>query len=111
MKRWHFVGGLVAGAGLTYLAQRLADGPLRDPLSSDERITERVRSAVARFVPRPHAITVEVEDGAVTLAGRVLAEDAGPLLSAVCRVRGVEKVVDRLEVHEEATGIPELQLR
>jgi osmotically-inducible protein OsmY len=111
MKRWQFWTGLAAGAGLTYLAQRLAGGSGREPLASDDRIAERVRAAIARFVPGPHAVTVDVQDGTVTLGGRVLADDAGPLLSAVCRVRGVDRVVDRLEVHAEPTGIPELQLR
>ena len=113
VKRWQFWGGLAAGAGLTYLAQRLAGGGglLRDELSSDDRTEDRVRRVLAGFVASPHAITVTVQDGTVILGGRVLAQDAGPLLAAVCRVRGVDTVVDRLEVHEEATGIPELQPR
>src|SRR6185503_18709045 len=103
MKRWQFWGGLAAGAGLTYLAQRLAGrgGLLTDQLSSDDRTLGRVLKAVGRLAASPQAITVTVQDGTVILDGPVLAEDAGPLLSAVCRVRGVDTVVDRLEVHEE----------
>jgi uncharacterized membrane protein len=75
----------------------------------DAVVERRVRRLLERVASHPDALSARAQNGHVTLSGPVLALEAGPLLSAVCRVRGVEKVVDRLEVHESAKGIPALE--
>ena len=76
---------------------------------SDDVLTARVRAKLGRLVSHPHAIHVESHDGHVTLRGPVLAQEAHRLRTGVSHVRGVAEVVDELEVHETAHGVPSLQ--
>ena len=80
----------------------------REPVS-DDVLTARVRAKLGRLVSHPHAIHVDSQSGRVTLRGPVLAREADRLLDGVRRVRGVSEVVDELEVHETADGVPSLQ--
>lgn len=75
---------------------------------SDELIHERVRSTIGRCTVNPSAIEVLVDDGRVTLEGLVLAEEFNDVIRGVSRVRGVESVHSRLEIHEEP-DVPSLQ--
>src|SRR5207245_1228615 len=76
---------------------------------ADEPVLEaRVRAKVGRFVSHPHAIEVHADGGHVTLGGPILADEVPGLLEAVRSVRGVEEVVDQLELHEDA-DVPALQ--
>src|SRR5262249_5827800 len=59
---------------------------------SDDVITERVRARIGRSVSHPHAVSVTVNDGHVSLSGPVLAHEAPRLLSGVSSVRGVKGV-------------------
>jgi uncharacterized membrane protein len=72
-------------------------------------LTARVRAKLGRLVSHPHAIHVESRDGRVTLRGPVLAREAHRLRTGVRRVRGVAAVIDELEVHDTAQGVPSLQ--
>lgn len=72
-------------------------------------VRERVRSELGRVVSHPHAIEAGVQDGRVTLAGPILADEVEPLLAATRRVRGVDEVENRLEVHESPGNVPGLQ--
>ncbi|MBP1149351.1 BON domain-containing protein [Methylocaldum sp. RMAD-M] len=82
----------------------LTAGPVPDDL-----LVDRVRSNIGRVVSHPKVIDVKVQDGFVTLSGPVLAHEHKPLYRCVASVRGVRGVDDRLEVHETAEQIPELQ--
>lgn len=75
----------------------------------DEVLAERVRSAIGRVVSHPGAITVTASEGRVTLGGRVLAGEVDRLLARAARVRGVEDLVNELEVHAEPNNVPDLQ--
>jgi uncharacterized membrane protein len=75
----------------------------------DDVLIARVRAAMGRAVSHPSSIAVSVAGGRVTLSGPILAREADELLSSVRSVRGVEDVVDRLEVHERADDVPGLQ--
>jgi len=77
--------------------------------ASDAVVAERIRAIFGQWVSHPRAIRVEVTDGVATLEGPVLAAEADGLRRAVRHVRGVRDLVDRLEVHEDAAGIPALQ--
>lgn len=82
---------------------------LRPEAVPDDVLTARVRAKLGRVVSHPHAITVTASNGTVTLDGPVLARETRDLLKAVRRVPGVRDVVDRLDVHKRAEGIPALQ--
>jgi uncharacterized membrane protein len=100
------------GRDLRNRAQGLAAtvrGRFADEDVDDEILVERVRAEMGRAVSHPSAITVTATDGRVTLSGPVLAGEAEKLLSHVHSVRGVENVVDQLERHEHADGVPALQ--
>jgi uncharacterized membrane protein len=77
--------------------------------ASDEVVVARVRTALGRLVSHPHAITVECEEGKVTLSGAVLEHELDRLLGGVLAVNGVTEVEERLEAHEIAGGISDLQ--
>src|SRR6185369_11128088 len=76
---------------------------------SDEKLLNRVRSKLGRAVSHPHAIVLTVNDGRVVLSGPILADEVNDLLGVVSRVRGVQFIDNRLEVHEQAGNHPDLQ--
>jgi len=81
-----------------------------DPADADDDVlVARVRAAMGRAISHPSAIEVTASDGLVTLSGPVLAREVDELRSCVRAVRGVRDVVDQLEVHERAEGVPGLQ--
>jgi len=75
----------------------------------DAVLVERVRSSVGRAVSHPGALEVTAAGGTVTLGGRILSDEVQDLVTAVRRVRGVERVENRLEVHREPGDVPDLQ--
>ncbi|HEV2666831.1 MAG TPA: SRPBCC family protein [Blastocatellia bacterium] len=75
----------------------------------DDALTDRIRARIGRSVSHPHAISVTVNDGHVSLSGPVLAHEAPRLLSGVSLVRGVKGVENMLTVHTEAENISSLQ--
>ena len=76
---------------------------------SDDVLTDRVRARIGRSVSHPHAISVTVNNGHVSLSGPVLAHEAPRLLSGVSSVRGVKGIENVLTVHTEAENISSLQ--
>jgi hypothetical protein len=82
---------------------------LRPENPDDQLLRERLRSKIGHVVSHPSAIDVTVEDGHVILSGPILAAEVDRLLKAVRSVKGVEKVENRLEIHETAEGVPALQ--
>lgn len=91
--------GLVAEAG-----SRLRRGEVDDQVLSD-----RVRSKLGRVVSHPSAIDVTACDGCVVLSGPVLASEVDDLLTTAIKVKGVEGIENRLEVHESLGNHPALQ--
>jgi hypothetical protein len=75
----------------------------------DRRLLERVRSRLGRVCSHPHAIDVDVREGEVTMRGPVLAWEVRDLLNAAASVAGVQSVINELEPHESAEGVPSLQ--
>jgi hypothetical protein len=76
---------------------------------SDEVLCQRVRSYLGRVVSHPKAIEVTAQNGRVTVSGQVLGEEAARLVSGVRSVPGVKDVQDRLQVHQQAGRISDLQ--
>jgi uncharacterized membrane protein len=76
---------------------------------SDDVLARRVRARIGRSVSHPHAISVTVSSGRVTLSGPVLADEVNRLLSGVASVRCVKAIVNQLRVHSQAEGISSLQ--
>jgi hypothetical protein len=56
---------------------------------NDRRLLRSVRAELGRVSSHPHAIDVEVSNGAVTLRGPVLNTEVADILSCVESVRGV----------------------
>lgn len=84
--------------------------PLRHRETDPATLERRVRSQLGRAVSHPKSIHVEATaDRTVRLSGHVLHDELEPLLQQVERVPGVAHVDSRLEVHESAGNIPELQ--
>jgi osmotically-inducible protein OsmY len=81
----------------------------REDEVGDDILHERVRSAIGRVVSHPGAVTVSVVQGRVTLTGPVLEEEIDELIGTASQVRGVHEVVNELEVHPTADGVPALQ--
>jgi uncharacterized membrane protein len=76
---------------------------------ADEVLVERVRAKLGRIVSHPHAIRVTSSDQRVTVSGPILKREARTLIRTAERVRGVCEVIDELEVHDQADGVPSLQ--
>jgi hypothetical protein len=76
---------------------------------ADEVLVGRVRSKIGRVVSHPSAIEVTADQGRITLRGPVLAREVEDLLAAVSSVQGVADVENRLEAHEQVSGVPGLQ--
>lgn len=68
----------------------------------DYVVRERVRAKLGRFVSHPHAIEVDVDRGNVTLRGPILSTEVERFVNTVYAVAGVQKVTNRLDVHEQA---------
>jgi BON domain len=75
----------------------------------DERLVDRVRARLGRACSHPRAIDVTARDGEVTLQGPILASEVSHVVVATTAVRGVRAVVNNLQAHESAVGIPALQ--
>jgi hypothetical protein len=76
---------------------------------SDDVLLARVRSKLGRYVSHPRSIEAAVHDGYVVLSGPVLVDEVQDLISAILSVRGVCRVENRLDVHQEAGDISGLQ--
>jgi hypothetical protein len=73
-----------------------------------DALVDRVRSKIGRAVSHPHAIHVTEQEGRIVVSGPVLAAELSGLLKAVRRVKGVESVENRLDVHDTGENVPEL---
>ena len=81
----------------------------KDEILSDHVLEERVRAEIGRWIKNAGAIEVRAKDGDIFLHGPVLAKDVDQLLTKVRSVRGVNRVENRLQMHEQAGNIPGLQ--
>lgn len=121
--------GLIRGK-LTYAARKTADGLdtagrdlahraqgvwadsrhwFQSEDAPDHILVERVRAKMGRCVSHPHAIEVTAEDGRVTLRGKILRREVGPLIRAIGKIPGVHEIDNLLEQHDRAGNIPSLQ--
>jgi osmotically-inducible protein OsmY len=76
---------------------------------SDETLVARVRSDMGRYVSHPGAVDVRASGGFVTLEGNILANEVQPFVAKVKTIPGVRGVENRLQVHQEASNISDLQ--
>ncbi len=75
----------------------------------EEKMVQRVRSRMGRFVSHPHAVRVESHEGRIVLEGPIITDEAEAFIRQVKKVPGVVSVEDRLERHDSADGVPALQ--
>jgi hypothetical protein len=92
-------GGVMAAARQHWSAEQ----------PSDAKLEKRVRARLGRVSSHPRAIAVAVNEGEVILRGIVLASEHDSVLAEAAAVAGVGAVLDLLEAHESADGIPSLQ--
>lgn len=78
---------------------------------SDQVLVDRIRAKIGRAASHPSEIEVTVEDGKVVLSGPVLEGEIDDLVAATYSVRGVERVLSRLEPHEHSENFPGLKGR
>lgn len=76
---------------------------------ADETLVERIRAEIGRAVANPGSIRISAHEGRVTLSGPILASEVQGLVRKVRSVQGVERVTNRLSVHEEVGNVPGLQ--
>jgi osmotically-inducible protein OsmY len=74
----------------------VADLVRADSLDTDAKIEARVRSALGRATHHAHSITVAVAEGRVSLKGPITPHEAGVVIRATERVRGVKRVENLL---------------
>ncbi|HUS64633.1 MAG TPA: SRPBCC family protein [Kofleriaceae bacterium] len=98
-----FLGGAGLGAGILYF--------LDQGTSADRVLAARVRAALGRAASHPCAVEVDVDGSCVTLSGPVLASEAEEILERAGRTAGVEELVDNLERHANADGLPAMAAR
>lgn len=80
-----------------------------DDHPDDDQLVARVRSELGHHVEHARAIEVAAEQGRVTLRGPVLSSELDEVLATTRKVRGVEAVENRLEVHSTSEGVAALQ--
>lgn len=101
-----------AGRDLAHRSQGALTGVrarVRPAPVSNDKLAQRVRARLGRVCTHPAAIKVIAHDGIVELDGLALAHEVPRLLKALAGVRGVRRVVDRLDVRESAGQEPALQ--
>jgi gas vesicle protein len=69
-------------------------------IPEDEKLQNRIRSAMGRITNHPSAIEVSVNSGIVTLHGNVLSTEIEPLVRRIKSLRGVQRVINRLETKD-----------
>jgi hypothetical protein len=65
-------------------------------IESDQKIEARVRSILGRTTRHAHSISVSVERGNVSLRGSLAPHEAGEVIRAAERIKGVKKVENLL---------------
>ena len=75
----------------------------------DRVLAERARAEMGRVVSNPRAVGIAANEGSLTVTGHIVASELGPLMDTLNAVPGVERVEQRLEVHETTEGVPSLQ--
>jgi len=85
-----------------------ANGMMHDARSSisheevdDNTLTQRVRSAMGRYVDNMGAVEVQCTQGRVTLRGPVMASQLNRLLKGIRGVRGVSGIDNQLDVRTQ----------
>jgi CBS domain-containing protein/osmotically-inducible protein OsmY len=67
---------------------------------SNEKLVERVRSKMGRYVSRPDAIQVDADNGHVRLRGSIFADEVDKLLQCVKGIAGIASVGNQLDVQD-----------
>lgn len=91
------------------LAEGMATVSNEDLNVNDQILSERIRARMGFLARHPRAVDVMVQDRVAILSGDALAPEVEGLLRGVGKVRGIQRVENRIRVHETAGDIPQLQ--
>lgn len=69
----------------------------------------RVRAKIGHVNSHPGALEITASNGTVVVSESILASDVERTLAGIRSVRGVKRIDNHLEVHEQADDIPALQ--
>jgi hypothetical protein len=93
------------------LVTRHLDRVTRSEPESDQQLHDRIRARLGRVISHPRSVSVEVNQGRVSLTGHILTKELDKLLDEVKHNVGVAVVDNQLICHDSPQGIPELQGR
>jgi hypothetical protein len=93
-----FFAGVMLGAALRY---GIRAGALRwlGPVS-DESLEVRARQQLDRLCSHPRAVQLVVRGGRIEVRGDIRAPELGPVLHALARIRGADRVVSHLHPYD-----------
>jgi hypothetical protein len=74
---------------------------------TDDQLEERVRSRLGRLVHHPRAISVDVDDGHVTLRGPIAAHNVNELIDDLRKVPGVLGLDHEFDVRPQSDMLPD----
>lgn len=77
--------------------------------ADDDILVERVRAKLGSLVRHPRSIEVQARESRIVLRGPILSSAVDRLLNGVGRVKGVERVENRLEVYEKSCDVSRVQ--
>jgi hypothetical protein len=77
--------------------------------TSDEILTDRVRTVLGRVISHPRSVEISAENGWIAVEGAILAFEERRLLNRIRKVRGVRGIHNNLEVFRSADHISRLQ--
>jgi len=96
------------------IAQRLFTGlkeTAKDTVThriKDSTLMKRIQSKLERHLADPGQVNVSINDGVVSLAGKVIAKELDPLLESLNKVMGIVGIENHLEA-SDVTGEPKNQ--
>jgi hypothetical protein len=91
------------------LGAELVSFIVKSPATDDYTLVQRIRSKIGREVTHPRALHIRAENGRVFLSGKILSTEVENVVECIRRMKGVNHVVNDLEVHTSAESIPDLQ--
>lgn len=75
----------------------------------DDTLVRRVRAQLGHVVAHPGSLAITAQDGMVTIAGPVLADETDRIRERISKTRGVRECRLEVDAHESPGSVPGLQ--